>query len=85
MKWVGPMDKRCMTMRPGLDWEKPNSRSDVFRSCDFCVCDRECSGWRSEGLCCVGIPGCVVIRVVTLGGKLRWQRNIWSGISISKD
>nr|VDC96714.1 unnamed protein product [Brassica oleracea] len=62
------MDKPCMTMRPGLDWEKPNSRR-----------------WRSEGLRCVGIPGCVVIRVVTLGGKLRWQRNIWSGIGISKD
>ncbi|WZZ65050.1 hypothetical protein YC2023_076420 [Brassica napus] len=35
MKWVAPMDERCMTMRPGLDWEKPNSRSDVFLSYDL--------------------------------------------------
>ncbi|WZY87009.1 hypothetical protein YC2023_033393 [Brassica napus] len=26
VKWVAPMDKRCMTMRPELDWEMPNSR-----------------------------------------------------------
>ncbi|KAF2575038.1 hypothetical protein F2Q70_00002750 [Brassica cretica] len=50
VKWVTPMDKRCMTMQPVLDWEKPNSRSDVFRSCDLCVCGRECSGWRGEWL-----------------------------------
>ncbi|KAF3526328.1 hypothetical protein F2Q69_00047854 [Brassica cretica] len=35
MKWVAPMDERCMKMRPGLDWEKPNSRSDVFLSYDL--------------------------------------------------
>ncbi|KAF3553797.1 hypothetical protein F2Q69_00012588 [Brassica cretica] len=51
------MDKRCITMWLGLDWEKPNSRSDVFRPCDLCVCGRECSGWRGEGLRGVRDPG----------------------------
>ncbi|KAF2531912.1 hypothetical protein F2Q70_00029782 [Brassica cretica] len=53
------MDEHYMTMRPGLDWEKPNSPSDVFRSCDFGVCGRECSGWRGKALWCEGIPRCV--------------------------
>ncbi|KAL0655086.1 hypothetical protein Bca4012_075670 [Brassica carinata] len=53
------MDKRCMTMRPELDWEKPNSRSAVFQTCDFGVCGRECSGWRDSAPWCEGIPGCV--------------------------
>ncbi|KAF2572673.1 hypothetical protein F2Q70_00002878 [Brassica cretica] len=44
VKWVAPMDKRCMTIRPVLDWEKPNSRSYVFRSYDLVFVVRSVQG-----------------------------------------
>ncbi|KAJ4889281.1 hypothetical protein Rs2_29029 [Raphanus sativus] len=59
VKWVAPMDERCMTMWPGLDWGRPIPGVMFSDHVTFVFVVGSVQGGVVRAPWCEGIPGCV--------------------------